>query len=253
MASMNSAGEESGLEGEETATGAWLVGRPVSAVKARLKLRQAPSVQPIIWSAPAAEASRISSASSKAAGKSSANAARPGVAVADGAEMANRVQGAPGQGLRRALPLLGMLLCWGLGSWLAWRPEPGAGSQLARLQSLASARMVVIEPDWVYFSLPVEPIHQDRWVRSLNLKPIPFNDAIPVPNLHALETWEKRAQFVRPPYAIAEVEAWWALRRRKVTYGFFRDLGDGALLVMDLEANALVGWASPQQLRGIFN
>ncbi len=155
--------------------------------------------------------------------------------------------------LRLIAPLVAIVLCWAGGIWWALRPEPTAASILPTITSLANARVILIEPGIIYFNLPVDPIHQRRWIASLELEAIPSGQTIALPFFHTLETWSRPTGFVRPPYADIEVDEWWDLRLRKVSYGFYHRWDDGSIIVLDLESDQLIGWARARLLRQKLN
>lgn len=140
------------------------------------------------------------------------------------------------------------LICWILGVNLALRPPASAEATVDGLLTLNPARKVVIEPDRVLFQLPIDPAHLERWMRTLNLKSIPASQPFFVPLVHSVERWQEQSSFVRPPFAPGEVNDWWQLNRRQISYGFVREFPDGTFLLLDLESNSLLGWMDPAKL-----
>jgi hypothetical protein len=101
--------------------------------------------------------------------------------------------------------------------------------------------------------LEVDPIDQQRWVKSLQLDPISEADPFFIPTYHTLDTWQKGQGFVRPPYADIEVREWWKLRLRTVRYGFYHQWDDGSILLLDLESDLLIGWSYAARLPDLLN
>lgn len=155
--------------------------------------------------------------------------------------------------LRLILPLAALFLCWAAGIYWVLRPEPTAQEIVAKVTSLNAATVLIIEPGQVFFQLHVDPIQQQRWIRSLGLDPIPVNESIPIPYHLTLDTWEKPDGFIRPPYAAVEVREWWNLRLRVVKYGYVHRWEDGSYLLMDLESDMLIGWARAHRLPELLN
>jgi hypothetical protein len=155
--------------------------------------------------------------------------------------------------LRLILPVAAIVLCWAGGLYWVLKPAESAQSIVNRVTSLAKARVLIIEPGQVFFQLPIDPIHQQRWVQSLGLDPIPYGRTLEIPNFHALDTWAKPDGFIRPPYAAVEVEEWWDLRLREVSYGFYHRWDDGSFIVLDLGTDTLVGWARASRLPELLN
>lgn len=179
-------------------------------------------------------------------------------------EMANSGDGEPEAGnegggvrkiipIRLILPVVAIFICWGLGIFHASRPEPKAAKMLPGITTLARAEVLIIEPGQVFFELPVDPVNQNRWVTSLGLNEIDPEAPISVPTMHTLVTWEKPQGFIRPPYAAVEVREWWDLRMRNVAYGFYHRWDDGSILIFDLEADILIGWAEVSRLQELLN
>lgn len=156
--------------------------------------------------------------------------------------------------IRLITPILAILLCWtgGIYYWVL-RPEPTASEIVGKVTSLAVARVIIIEPEMVFFQLQVEPIHQQRWIMSLNLDPIPRGELWTIPTFHSLRTWAKPEGFIRPPYAVVEVNEWWDLRLRKVKFGFTHTWEDGSTLILDLESDTMIGWMHANRLTELLN
>jgi hypothetical protein len=156
--------------------------------------------------------------------------------------------------MRVILPVLAVPLFWALGVyWWVFKPAPTAAETAARATSLASARALIIEPEMAFFQLQVDPIHQQRWIMSLNMNPIGRENVRTIPTFHALETWAKPEGFIRPPYSLVEVDEWWNLRLRKVKFGFSLDWEDGSALILDLESDTLIGWMPAGRLQEVLN
>lgn len=155
--------------------------------------------------------------------------------------------------IRLILTVVFVMACWAGGILWVFRPEPTAASVVSGVISLNSARTKIMEPEMVFFQLPVDPVHQERWIQSLQLQPIPEGQDISIPTYHALDTWEKPSGFVRPPYSETEVNEWWELRLRKVRYGFTYTWEDGTILILDLESDTMIGWAKAKNLPPILN
>ncbi len=155
--------------------------------------------------------------------------------------------------LRLIFTVIVMVLCWAGGLYWVLRPEPTAASIVSQITSLSSAKVMIFEPDMVFFQLPVDPIHQERWVKSLELKPIPRGEAMVMPTYHALDTWSRPEGFVRPPYSVTEVDEWLDLRTRKIAYGFSLTWEDGSVIILDLESDMLIGWGYAERYPEILN
>ncbi|HSH09582.1 MAG TPA: hypothetical protein VK995_04295, partial [Oceanipulchritudo sp.] len=121
------------------------------------------------------------------------------------------------------------------------------------LASLRNARTIVFEPDMVFFQLEVEPSHQERWIQSLRLKPLEKDAFLTMPTYHALDTWTRPEGFVRPPYAMVEVEEWLDLRLRKIQYAFVHRWDDGSILILDLESDMMIGWGYAKRYPELLN
>jgi len=155
--------------------------------------------------------------------------------------------------MRLYVAIAAVLIGWGGGiSWI-FRAQPTAEEIVSSVIALNPASVITIEPGQVFFQLPIDPIHQQRWVRSLAMNPIPVDTHIYIPHHHTLETWTQASAFVRPPYAPIEVREWWDLRLRDVTYGFTMDWEDGSTLILDLESDMLIGWMNAKHLPEVLN
>ena len=155
--------------------------------------------------------------------------------------------------LRLIISLAAVAACWAGGVYWVLRPEPPAASLVAQVASLNSASKLILEPEMVFFQLPVEPAYQERWIQSLGLKVIPEAQSRMVPTLHALSTWAKPDGFIRPPYSMTEVDEWWKLRLREVKYGFTYDWDDGYSMILDFESDLLISFAPAGRLREVLN
>ena len=155
--------------------------------------------------------------------------------------------------IRLILTMVFLVACWGAGIFWVFRPEPTVANILFGVTSLNSARTKIMEPEMVFFQLPVDPVNQDRWIQNLKLQPIREGQIISIPTYHALDTWEKGSGFVRPPFSLTEVDEWWDLRLRKIRYGFTHPWEDGTILVLDLESDTMIGWAKAKNLPEILN
>lgn len=160
-----------------------------------------------------------------------------------------------GHTLIRLLALTGVVLCWVIGLFLALRKDSGELGDLGQILSLQTADVVTIEPDRVFFRLPVEPSQQMRWARNLKLQPIESGREFRLPTLHLLRSWEKPDTFIRAPFSIVEVTDWWdsPLHRQVVSRGYYREWPDGSLLILDLSSDQLIGWARVHQLAEVMN
>ena len=154
---------------------------------------------------------------------------------------------------RLILTVVVLVLCWAAGLFWVFRPKPEAATIVAEITSLTRARVLIMEPEMVFFQLPVDPVHQERWIQSLGLEPVPAARQLTIPTYHALSTWEQPEGFVRPPYSTVEVEEWWELRLRPIRYGFAHEWEDGSILILDLESDLLIGWAEATRLPDILN
>jgi hypothetical protein len=90
--------------------------------------------------------------------------------------------------LRVLIPIFSIFLCWGGGLYWVFKPEPTAQNMLTQVTTLARARVLVIEPGQIFFQLKVDPIDQQRWVKSLQLDPISEADPFFIPTYHTLDT-----------------------------------------------------------------
>lgn len=184
---------------------------------------------------------------------------QPGEAIPEPVEEAPGPEKAPAGKVRKVwpmrliLPVVSIFLFWAAGLWWALKPPATTQSIIEDLSSLSDARIVAIEPGQIFFQLEVDPIHQQRWVRSLGLLPIPFGKTLNLPTYHALDTWEQPDGFIRPPYAEVEVREWWDLRLRRISYGFYHEWEDGTLLVLDLQGDLLIGWGQARNLPDLMN
>ena len=140
---------------------------------------------------------------------------------------------------------------WGLSRLL--NPTPAPTEVVAGIDALKDARTFSIDPDMVFFQMPVEAVHQDRWVRSLQLDPIPYNESVLLPRYQGLTTWDATSDSTAgEPPAWNQVEVWWKPRRAEIAYGFYREWPDGSQLLLDLEGNRLSGWIRTDHLRDLF-
>lgn len=155
--------------------------------------------------------------------------------------------------LRLILPVAAIVLFWASGLYWALKPPTMAAEVVTQVTTLARARLLLIEPGQVFFQLPVDPAHQQRWVRNLGLDAIPMGQTLEIPQYHALDTWEKPDGFIRPPYGAVEVREWWNLRLRTVNYGFYHEWEDGSIIILDLGSDMLVGWARADRLPELMN
>ena len=155
--------------------------------------------------------------------------------------------------IRLILTVALLCVCWAVGIFWVFRPEPTAAKIIFDVTSLNSARKKIMEPEMVFFQLPVDPVHQERWIQSLKLQPIPDGQIVSVPTYHALDTWEKTSGFIRPPYSETEVAEWWDLRLRNIRYGFVHRWEDGTFLILDLESDMLIGWAKAKTIPEFLN
>ncbi|MEX0332280.1 MAG: hypothetical protein AB3N64_12740, partial [Puniceicoccaceae bacterium] len=155
--------------------------------------------------------------------------------------------------IRLILSVVFLIACWAVGILYVFRPEPTAANILMEVSTLNSARTKIMEPEMVFFQLPVDPVHQDRWIQSLQLQPLREGQVISIPTYHSLDTWEKPSGFIRPPYSETEIDEWWDLRLREVRYGFIHRWDDGTILILDLESDSMIGWAKARNLPEILN
>jgi hypothetical protein len=135
-----------------------------------------------------------------------------------------------------------MVLFWIAGLTYPFLPVRTTEEVIAPIAPLRQATRVIIEPGFIYFELPVDPIHQQRWVQTLELDPIPFGRSFVVPAYEVLINWEQPEVFIPPPFSEESVAEWWTSRERRVAHGFYHQWEDGSLLILDLQRNALVGW-----------
>jgi hypothetical protein len=155
--------------------------------------------------------------------------------------------------MRLIIPVLSIFVFWAAGLYWALKPPATTQSIVADVTSLANARILAIEPGQIFFQMDIDPVHQQRWVRSLGLLPIPYGRTFTLPQIHALETWEKPDGFIRPPYAEVEVREWWELRLRSISYGFYHEWEDGTILILDLQGDMLLGWGQARNLPELMN
>jgi hypothetical protein len=155
--------------------------------------------------------------------------------------------------LKLIITLVALVGCWAGGFWYVFRPEPTAAMKVAEVISLNDASKIVLEPDTVFFQLPVDPIHQERWIESLGLKPINEQEGTRIPTYHALSNWEQPDKYIRPPYALVEVDEWMNLKLRDVRYGFELIWDDGTILILDLESDLMIGWTRISKLDEVLN
>jgi hypothetical protein len=155
--------------------------------------------------------------------------------------------------LRLILTVIAIVLCWSGGLYWVFRPEPTAASRVTEMVTLNDANMIVLEPDMVFFQLPIDPIHQKRWIESLGMEPVPIDGSLTIPTYHALSSWEQPNKYIRPPYAWVEVDEWWELKLRRIRYGFEYRWDDGSILILDLESDMLIGWSRVKHLPELMN
>jgi hypothetical protein len=155
--------------------------------------------------------------------------------------------------IRLILTVVLVVACWAGGIIWALKPEPTAANIVTTVTSLTSARKIVMEPDMIFFQLPVDPAHQERWIQSLGLLALDPEEELPIPLFHSLDTWEKSRGYIRPPYSETEVNEWWDLRLRKIRYGYVHEWEDGTILILDLESDTLIGWAYAKRLPDLLN
>ncbi len=170
-----------------------------------------------------------------------------------------KAQAAPSGKVRKVWPLklilalVANVVCWSGGLWWVLRPEPTAAMQITEVVTLSGASKIVLEPDTVFFQLPVEPIHQERWIQSIGMKPINERKGIRIPTYHTLSVWEQPNKYIRPPYALVEVDEWLDLKLRNVLYGFEFNWEDGSILILDLESDQMIGWTKISHLDEVMN
>jgi hypothetical protein len=155
--------------------------------------------------------------------------------------------------LKLIFSVAAMVLCWFGGTVWVLRPEPTASAIVAETTSLSNARVIVMEPQTIFFQLEVDPAHQERWIQSLEMDPVDTENPVSIPTYHALDTWEKPSGFIRPPYADVEVDEWWNLRQRTIRYGFIRTWEDGTVLILDFESDSLIGWGRAKAFPEVMN
>ena len=155
--------------------------------------------------------------------------------------------------LKLIITLAAVVICWSAGIFWVLRPEPTAASIVAEVITLNRARKIIIEPKMVFYQLDVDPVHQERYIQNLKLKPISEESPLIIPTYHALDTWEKPNVFIRPPYADVEVEEWWDLRKRVIRYGFTKKWEDGSALILDFESDTIIGWTQAKLLSEVLN
>jgi hypothetical protein len=155
--------------------------------------------------------------------------------------------------IRLILTTVVVVACWASGIFWVLKPEPTAANVLAGVNSLNSARMKVMEPEMVFFQLPVDPAYQERWIQSLGLMALDPESPVAIPTYHSLDTWENPTGFIRPPYSETEVDEWWNLRLRVVRYGYIHTWDDGSILILDLESDNIIGWAKAKSLPDLMN
>jgi hypothetical protein len=134
------------------------------------------------------------------------------------------------------------VLFWIAGLVYPFLPVRTTEEIIAPVAPLRQATRVAIEPGFIYFERPVDPIHQQRWVQTLELDPIPFGRSLSVPAYEVLISWERPEVLIPPPFSGESVAEWWNPRQRRVAHGFYHQWEDGSLLILDLQRNALVGW-----------
>ncbi|MEX0323670.1 MAG: hypothetical protein AB3N63_16025 [Puniceicoccaceae bacterium] len=155
--------------------------------------------------------------------------------------------------IKLILPLVALVACWAGGIWWALRPEPTAAMKVAEVVTISSASKIVLEPDTVFFQLPVDPIHQERWIQTLGMQPINEMEGVRIPTHHALSIWEEPNKYVRPPYALVEVDEWMNIKLRDVRYGFVYEWEDGCIIILDLESDQMIGWTRIKDLSEVMN
>jgi hypothetical protein len=140
---------------------------------------------------------------------------------------------------------------WGLSRLLS--PTPAPAALVESIGALKDAKTLAIDPDMLFFQMPVEAVHQERWVRNLRLEAIPYDQTVVLPRYEGLATWASTSDSTAgEPYAWEQVEAWWEPRRAELAYGFYREWPDGSQLLLDLEGNRLSGWIRADHLRELF-
>jgi hypothetical protein len=144
--------------------------------------------------------------------------------------------------MRLLIVWLAIILCWGAGIAYTLIPKKTAQELVSSILPLRRADKLSIEPDQLLFHLPVDPIHQRRYVQTLLLDPIPSNQTFSMPTIPRLSAWEQPEVFIRPPFSREESEAWLAEELQVVQHGFYHRWEDGSILLLDLESNALMGW-----------
>ena len=149
--------------------------------------------------------------------------------------------------------VVAMVVSWIAGILWAVIPEPSAASIVAEVATLNRARMVIVEPQMLWYQFDVEPVHQERFIQNLNLQPIPKTEPVPFPTYHTMDTWAKPEVYIRPPYAQIEVEEWWIIKQRIIQHGFYRKWEDGSILILDFESDTILGWAQAKHLKDILN
>lgn len=155
--------------------------------------------------------------------------------------------------IKLILPLVALVACWAGGLWWALRPEPTAAMKIAEVVTLSNASKIVLEPDTVFFQLPVDPIHQERWIQSLGMQPINEQIGVRIPTHHALSIWEQADKYIRPPYALVEVDEWMDIKLRDVRFGFKYEWEDGCIIILDLESDQMIGWTRIKDLSNLMN
>jgi len=152
--------------------------------------------------------------------------------------------------------VLALLVFLGGSTWGLLRvinAEPAPAEVADDIAALRNARTFAIAPDMLFFQMPVEADHQERYIRNLGLNPIPYDETVVLPLDSALTTWEDTYDSTAgAPSAWEEVEVWWEPRHAEISYGFHREWPDGSQLLLDLEGNQLSGWIRTDYLRELF-
>ena len=215
----------------------------------RLKTKGGPSPIPAFQAAPLSTVDDLSSKSSVELAQSDPDA------MATRKPVEAEFVGKPRRiwSLKLIFSVAAMVLCWIGGVFWVLRPEPTAAAIVAETTSLSNARVIVMEPQTLFFQLDVDPAHQERWIQSLEMSPVDTENPVSIPTYHALDTWEKPSGFIRPPYADVEVDEWWNLRLQVVRYGFTRTWEDGTILILDFESDTLIGWGRAKAFPEVMN
>lgn len=146
--------------------------------------------------------------------------------------------------------LLAISLCWITGLTYAFFAQDNQNRARQDIPSLYNARAIQAEQQ-TFFEMPVDPSNQRRWIETLGLTLIKRNSPMRIPRFAIFSHWQTKMAFHRPPFGISEIENWWLKQSRLVSKGYVRQFESGGFIVLDMETDALIGWANTSEMSAL--